>query len=235
MAVAVGLGACGEQAPQADARLVLDVRIDRPAADALEAEGLATLGFGGSTSAALEGCARLPAARGPLPEDARITLDVGGAMTMQAGRGRGEARFGVLDRDLSWTPVGLEGTAAGGWMVSERSAGQVPATPELRALVRSTDGSITAHRSPEAPGVALEIDTAGGTWRCDGSGDSVTVPWWLARGALARVWAVQERVDLHRTADGLLIEGRVRVRVPAASAERPEAHVRAAHGMDARG
>lgn len=220
MAVAAaGLGACADAPVVAPDTVLVDIRIDQRTPDGMAAEGRARVGMHVAVPAPAAGCHRVSEALSSLPEGAAVSVHLGGDVPLAVRGGVAVGRFGVLDRDLAWTPVSLEGTAAGGWLVAERSAAQVPSAPRLRAVIVEPDGSITAHRDARAPDVVLEVDTEAGTWRCDAEGEAVTAPWWLARGDATRVYAVRDRIERHRTSDGVPVVGRVRVRVPAQAAE----------------
>lgn len=224
LACVMGLAsvACGAApAPSASASaLVLEIRIDQTAPGATTAEGTVSVGMQAERVDVAPGCHLLPTDLTALPEGASVSVRVGAPVQLASTDGVAGGAFGVLDRQLAWTAVGLEAEAAGGWMIRERGAAQVPEAPALVAVVRDQDGGVTAHRQEGGPAVSLEVDTAAGTWRCDGPGAQVSAPWWLARGEAGRVLAVVERVERHRTADGLDVVGRVRVRVPVEAAAR---------------
>lgn len=216
LVAAIGMAgaACAPDASSTPSALALEIRIDQAAPGAVNAEGTVRVGMRAEEAPEPPGCHLLYTELRPLPEGAEVAVRMGGPVPLEAPSGVAEGAFGVLDRELAWTSVGLEAEAAGGWMIRERSAAQVPADPELQAVIVEADGSVTAHRLASGPEVSLEIDTAAGTWRCGGPGDHVTAPWWLTGGDTQRVLAVVERVERHRTGDGLEVVGRVRVRVP---------------------
>ena len=206
--------ACGPGAPPADPVLALEIRVDLPAPGATTAEAAVRVGMRGDPPPAIAGCGPIASGLRPLPASATVSVEIGGPVTLRDRGGIAEGAIGVLDRQLAWTPVGLQAEAAGGWWIHERRAAQVPEDPSLLAVVVQDDGSVTAHRAESGPAVSLEIDTAAGTWRCGAAGLQTTVPWWLAHGQTQRVFAVVERTQRHRTADGIEVVGHVRVRVP---------------------
>jgi hypothetical protein len=212
--MALAAAACDPAPANVASTLALEIRIDQAAPGATNAEGTVQVGMRADRPDNGPGCHLLPTGLRALPEGASVAVRVGGPVQLQSSDGVAAGAFGVLDRQLAWTAVGLEAEAEGGWMIRERGAAQIPADPTLQAVVLELDGGVTAHRLAGGPTVSLEIDTAAGTWRCDGPGAQVSAPWWLTRGETSGVLAVVERVERHRTADGLEVVGRVRVRVP---------------------
>lgn len=164
-------------------------------------------------------CSPADAPGRPLDRHTEVVVEVGDRLPLMRTRRGHQLRFGVLDRDLSWSPVALSGAAPGGWMVDEPSAAQVPEAPSIEAIDTRWWGAVDLYFDPgsTAP-TSVWVDAPGGAWRCGVGAGFIRVPAWLTRGDAARVHVEQAREDRHVTPDGHLVVGVARVRVPAAAA-----------------
>jgi hypothetical protein len=211
---------CGEAPPAKDEVLLLTVDVALTTRHDLAAVVDASVRRGATPPEPERGtCARVRPAGAALDRDARLTVAVGDRVPLQHGAGGHGARFGVLDRDLAWSPVALTGSAPGGWMVDERSAAQVPEAPAIDAVETRWWGAVDLffEPGPMAP-TSVWVAAPGGAWRCAVAHGFARVPAWLARGDVDRVAVEQARHDRHRTPDGDVIIGVARVRVPVRAA-----------------